>query len=93
MARVRPHRDRRLDRNKLFCVSGSVTTPGIYELPFGTTLRQVIDAAGGVAEGHALGAVLLGGAAGSFATVDDLDVPLTFEDLRANGLTLRAAAW
>jgi len=73
---------------KLFCVSGSVTTPGVYELPFGTTLRKVIDAAGGVADGHALRAVLLGGAAGSFATADDLDLPLTFEDLRANGLTL-----
>ncbi len=73
---------------KLFCVSGSVATPGVYELPFGTTLRQVIDAAGGVADGHALRAVLLGGAAGSFATADDLDVPLTFEDLRASGLTL-----
>jgi len=74
--------------SKLFCVSGSVTTPGVYELPFGTTLRQVIDAAGGVARGHALRAVLLGGAAGSFATPDDLDLPLTFEHLRASGLTL-----
>jgi NADH-quinone oxidoreductase subunit F len=73
---------------KLFCVSGSVTTPGVYELPFGATLRQVIEAAGGVANGHQLRAVLLGGAAGSFALPGDLDVPLTFEDLRANGLTL-----
>ncbi|MEZ5251572.1 MAG: NADH-ubiquinone oxidoreductase-F iron-sulfur binding region domain-containing protein [Ilumatobacteraceae bacterium] len=69
-------------------MSGSVTTPGVYELPFGATLRQVIDTAGGVADGHRLRAVLLGGAAGSFATPDDLDVPLTFEDLRAAGLTL-----
>jgi NADH-quinone oxidoreductase subunit F len=74
--------------SKLFCVSGSVTTPGVYELPFGTTLRQVIDAAGGVANGHELKAVLLGGAAGSFATPADLDIPLTFEDLRANQLSL-----
>ena len=73
---------------KLFCVSGSVATPGVYELPFGTTLRQVIDAAGGVAHGHELKAVLLGGAAGSFATPADLDIPLTFEDLRANHLSL-----
>ncbi len=73
---------------KLFCVSGSVTTPGVYELPFGATLRQVIESAGGVANGHQLRAVLLGGAAGSFALPGDLDVPLTFEDLRANGLTL-----
>jgi NADH-quinone oxidoreductase subunit F len=73
---------------KLFCVSGSVATPGVYELPFGSTLRQVIEAAGGVANGHQLRAVLLGGAAGSFALPSDLDVPLTFEDLRANGLTL-----
>jgi NADH-quinone oxidoreductase subunit F len=71
---------------KLFCVSGAVATPGLYEVEMGTTLRQVIELAGG-AEG-ALHAVLLGGAAGSFVGVDALDLPLTFEDSRAHGVSL-----
>ena len=73
---------------KLFCVSGAVARPGVYELPFGATLREVIDLAGGMRDGSSLRTVLLGGAAGSFATPDELDVPLTFEDLRAAKLSL-----
>ena len=73
---------------KLFCVSGAVESPGAYEVPFGTTLRQLIELAGGVRHGRSLRAVLLGGAAGSFITPDDLDLPLTFEDTRAAGTTL-----
>jgi NADH-quinone oxidoreductase subunit F len=71
---------------KLFCVSGDVSKPGVYEVPFGTTLRQLLDLAGGM-----LGkprAILLGGAAGSFITEENLDVPLTFEGTRAIGSTL-----
>jgi NADH-quinone oxidoreductase subunit F len=49
----------------------------------GTTLRSLIDAAGGVRGGKKLQAVLLGGAAGSFLTPDELDVPLSFEGVRA----------
>jgi NADH-quinone oxidoreductase subunit F len=55
---------------------------------FGATLREVLDLAGGVPEGRALRAVLVGGAAGSFVSPDDLDVPLTFEGARAAGTTL-----
>ncbi|HLE13676.1 MAG TPA: NADH-ubiquinone oxidoreductase-F iron-sulfur binding region domain-containing protein, partial [Anaerolineales bacterium] len=74
---------------KLFCVSGDVTCPGLYEVPFGVTLRHLLfDLAGGVREGNRLGAVLFGGAAGAFATGKDLDVRLSFEDLRAAGLPL-----
>jgi NADH-quinone oxidoreductase subunit F len=73
---------------KLFCLSGAVARPGVYEVPFGVTLRQLIDLAGGVSQGHELRAVMLGGAAGSFATPDELDVPLTFEGTRAAGLSL-----
>src|SRR4030095_10402741 len=50
---------------QLFCVSGHVVRAGVYEVPFGTTLRQVIDVAGGVAGSGRLQAVLLGGAAGA----------------------------
>jgi NADH-quinone oxidoreductase subunit F len=58
-------------------------------VPFGVTLRHLLeDLAGGVRTGRALQAVLFGGAAGAFATPEDLDVRLTFEDLRAAGLPL-----
>ncbi len=73
---------------RLFCLSGCVDRPGLYEHESGVTLRQVIDAAGGVRDGRPLQAVLLGGAAGSFVGPDALDTPLTFEDLRAIGATL-----
>ncbi|MGE5464711.1 MAG: NAD(P)H-dependent oxidoreductase subunit E [Syntrophothermus sp.] len=73
---------------KLFCVSGDVTQPGLYEVPFGVTLRELLEMAGGVAGNKSLQAVLFGGAAGAFATPAHLDVKLTFEDLRAVGLPL-----
>ncbi|MEY9995732.1 NADH-quinone oxidoreductase subunit F [Streptomyces sp. V4I8] len=70
---------------KLFCVSGSVERPGIYELPFGATLGELLDLAG---VRDRLRAVLLGGAAGGFVRPDELDVPLTFEGTREAGTTL-----
>jgi NADH-quinone oxidoreductase subunit F len=77
---------------RLFCLSGHVRAPGIYEVPMGTTLRALIDMAGGLREGRTLRAVLLGGAAGSFVTESQLDVPLTFEGTRAIGATLGSGA-
>lgn len=73
---------------KLFCLSGSVTHPGVYEVPFGTTLGALVELAGGVTPGRALRAVLLGGAAGSFVGPESLDLPLTFEATRSAGTTL-----
>ncbi|HSL42071.1 MAG TPA: NAD(P)H-dependent oxidoreductase subunit E [Anaerolineales bacterium] len=88
---------------KLFCVSGDVERPGLYEVPFGVTLRELLVMAGGPSitslapehlepplrpNGKKLQAVLFGGAAGAFATPDHLDVKMTFEDLRAAGLPL-----
>jgi NADH-quinone oxidoreductase subunit F len=73
---------------KLFCLSGHVARPGVYEVPFGVTLRHVLDRAGGVSGTGRLQAVLLGGAAGAFVTPEQLDVPLTFEGTRAAGATL-----
>jgi NADH-quinone oxidoreductase subunit F len=73
---------------KLFCLSGHVERPGVYEVPFGTTLRSLLELAGGVTAGRPLQAVLLGGAAGGFVGPDDLDVPLTFEGTRAIGASL-----
>jgi NADH-quinone oxidoreductase subunit F len=74
--------------SKLFCLSGDVLRPGVYEIPFGVTLRELLEMAGGMAGERGLKAVLFGGAAGSFATAEHLDVRLTFEDLRAAGLPL-----
>jgi NADH-quinone oxidoreductase subunit F len=73
---------------KLFCLSGNVASPGVYEVEFGTTLRELLDLAGGVPGGRSLKAVLLGGAAGVFVGPDALDTPLTFEATRAIGATL-----
>jgi NADH-quinone oxidoreductase subunit F len=73
---------------RLFCLSGHVVRPGVYEVAMGTTLRQLVDLAGGVAGNGKLQAVLLGGAAGAFVSPRELDVPLTFEGTRAIGATL-----
>ena len=77
---------------RLFCVSGHVKRPGVYEMTFGATLGQLIDMAGGVGGSGRLQAVLLGGAAGTFVSPQDLDIPLTFEGARARGVTLGSGA-
>ena len=69
---------------RLFCVSGHVARPGLYEVPFGTRLSELL----AVAEARPPKAVLLGGAAGSFLRPDQLELPLTFEDARAHGASL-----
>ena len=71
---------------RLFCLSGDVVRPGVYEVEFGATLADLIDLAGGPEIDIA--AVLLGGAAGSFVGPADLDMPLTFEAARAAGVSL-----
>src|SRR3954451_11372730 len=69
---------------RLFCLSGHVERPGLYELPFGATLRELLDLAGA----EPPKAVLLGGAAGAFVGPDLLDLRLTYEDTREAGVTL-----
>ena len=76
---------------KLMCLSGDVVRPGLYEVHFGMTLRTLLEEQAGGVVGD-LQAVLLGGAAGVFVTPAQLDVKLTFEDLRAAGLTLGSGA-
>jgi NADH-quinone oxidoreductase subunit F len=73
---------------RLFCLCGHVTRPGVYEVPFGPTLRQMIELAGGLSGTGRLQAVLLGGAAGAFVSPAELDTPLTFEGTRKIGATL-----
>jgi len=78
---------------KLFCVSGQIQRPGLYEVPFGATLRHLLfDLAGGLNQGRKLQAALLGGAAGAFATEKDLDVTLSIEQLGAAALPLGSGA-
>jgi len=72
---------------KLFCLCGAVERPGVYEVPFGATLGELIDLAG-VPAGAGVKAVLLGGAAGMFVKGDERDIALTFEGARAAGVTL-----
>ena len=71
---------------RLFCLSGRVGRPGVYEAPFGITLGELLELGGGVVGD--LAAVLLGGAAGVFVGPDRLDLALTLEDTRAAGATL-----
>ena len=73
---------------KLFCLSGHVARPGVYEVAFGATLRDLIAMAGGVPGDRPIRTILLGGAAGVFVGPDALDLPLTFEATRAAGATL-----
>lgn len=71
---------------KLFCLSGDIGQPGVYEIPFGTPLRTLLEMAGGV-DGE-LQAILIGGAAGCFMGPSELDIPLSFESLKEAGLPL-----
>jgi NADH-quinone oxidoreductase subunit F len=73
---------------RLFCLSGAIAQPGLYEVAHGTTVAAVIEMAGGVPAGHTLQAILLGGAAGTFAGPEALEMPLSFEGARAAGATL-----
>ena len=76
---------------KLFCLSGHVARPGLYEAPFGVTVRELIELAGGIAGSGNLQTVLVGGAAGSFLAPGEIDAPFTFEGMRAIGATVGSA--
>ncbi len=77
---------------RLFCLSGAVERPGVYEVDLGTTLGSLIDLAGGMQAGKTLKAVLLGGAAGTFVEPGSLDLALSLEATRAQGATLGSGA-
>jgi NADH-quinone oxidoreductase subunit F len=76
---------------KLVSISGHVNRPGVYEIPFGITLRALLDDHCQGVKGT-LKAVLMGGAAGTFLKPDEIDVRLTYEDLQAAGSTLGSGA-
>jgi NADH-quinone oxidoreductase subunit F len=73
---------------RLFCLSGCVEKPGVYEMEYGRTLRELLELAGGVAGGRKLQSILLGGAAGVFVGEEALDLTLTLEAARAANATL-----
>lgn len=77
---------------KFFAVSGHVERPGVYCVPTGTTARELLDLAGGVAGGRELGAIQPGGASSNFIGPDQLDVELDFGTLAAAGSMLGSGA-
>ena len=78
---------------RMVCVSGQVKKPGAYEIAMGVPLREVIfDLAGGLRDGRALQAILIGGAAGAFLRPDEIDVALDFQSLAAIGATFGSGA-
>ena len=77
--------------SKLVSVSGHVRRPGVFEIEPGITLRALLDGLCGGVEGE-LGTVLMGGAAGTFLKPEQIDLRLSFEDLRAAGSTFGSGA-
>ena len=77
---------------KFFAVSGHVERPGVYCVPMGTTVRALLDLAGGVLGGQQLAAVQPGGASSNFLGPDDLDARLDFDSLAEAGSMLGSGA-
>jgi NADH:ubiquinone oxidoreductase subunit F (NADH-binding)/NADH:ubiquinone oxidoreductase subunit E len=77
---------------KFFAVSGHVERPGVYCVPMGTTARELLDLAGGVAAGQRLAAIQPGGASSNFLGPDKLDVELDFATVQAAGSMLGSGA-
>lgn len=78
---------------KLFCVSGHVYRRGVYELPLGTPLREIVyNLCGGIPGGRALKAVIPGGLSTPPLTSDQIDTPMDFESLVEAGSALGTGA-
>ncbi len=76
----------------LYSLSGHVTKPGQYEAPMGITLRELLDLAGGVREGHELKFWTPGGSSTPLLTDEHLDVPLSYEGMTSVGSMLGTKA-
>jgi NADH-quinone oxidoreductase subunit F len=76
----------------LYSLSGHVNNPGQYEAPLGITLRQVLDLAGGMREGHQLKFWTPGGSSTPLLTAEHLDVPLDYEGVAEAGSMLGTKA-
>ena len=78
---------------KIITISGNVNNPGYFEVPFGVSLRDLIfEFAGGIKNGKKFKGALLGGAAGTFTDKSMLDIPMCYDLLKENGLTLGSGA-
>jgi NADH:ubiquinone oxidoreductase subunit F (NADH-binding) len=77
---------------KFFSVSGDVEQPGVFEVPMGTTLRQLVERAGGIKDGGELLAFLPGGASTGFLSAEHADIPMTFDALQNVGSALGSGA-
>jgi formate dehydrogenase len=75
-----------------YSVSGRVAKPGVYLLPAGSTIRDVIDAAGGMAPGHVFKAYQPGGPSSGLLPASIDDVPLDFDTLQPLGTFIGSAA-
>jgi NADH:ubiquinone oxidoreductase subunit F (NADH-binding) len=80
------------DGLKFVSISGDVVEPGVYELPVGTTVAELIERAGGMAGGRSVKAFLPGGASSRFLPADRLDTPLDFDTIAAAGSMLGSGA-
>jgi NADH-quinone oxidoreductase subunit F len=76
----------------IYSLSGHVTRPGQYEAPMGVTLRQLLELAGGVRDGHELKFWTPGGSSTPILTADHLDIPLDYEGVSAAGSLLGTKA-
>ncbi len=76
---------------KLMSVSGHVRRPGVYEVALGTTMRQLLEYAGGMRNGGDPKFWLPGGSSVPMLTAEHLDVPLTYEDMASVGTMLGTA--
>ncbi|PID97597.1 MAG: NADH-quinone oxidoreductase subunit F [Actinobacteria bacterium] len=76
----------------IFSVSGHVAHPGQFEAPFGITMRELIEMAGGIRKGHTLKFWTPGGSSTPLLTEEDLDVPLDYEAVGAAGSMLATRA-
>ena len=78
---------------KLFCVSGHVKRPGVFEAPMKVSLRELIDDyAGGMRDGHTMKAVIPGGSSVPILMPDQIDIPASFDDVQKAGSLLGSAA-
>jgi NADH-quinone oxidoreductase subunit F len=73
---------------KLYGASGRVKKPGLWELPMGTTIREILDHAGGMADGYKLRGLLPGGASTDFLTEDHFDVKMDYDSVMKAGSRL-----
>ncbi|MDI1479972.1 NADH-ubiquinone oxidoreductase-F iron-sulfur binding region domain-containing protein [Polyangium sp. y55x31] len=77
---------------KFIALSGDVEKPGVYQVPMGTTIGELIERAGGTKDGKPILAIAPGGASSNFLRADAVDAPLDFDALHKRGSMLGSGA-